>query len=72
MIYILHDRCIEAWREQAPRINVHTLETLYSFISSGSAAAIKEWVQNGMIQSPEEIAQFIDKATRSVERSFLE
>ncbi|MDH6675125.1 hypothetical protein M2277_005824 [Paenibacillus sp. LBL] len=72
MIYILHDRSIETWREQAPQIDVHTPEALYSFISSGSAAAIKEWVRNGMTQSPEEVAAFIDKATRSVERSFLE
>ncbi|WP_158442474.1 TetR/AcrR family transcriptional regulator [Paenibacillus sp. JCM 10914] len=71
VIYILHDRSIAAWKEYAPHLPVDTLETLYSFIASGSAAIIADWVRTGMSQSPQQISEFIDQATRSVEQSFL-
>ncbi|MCW3790317.1 TetR family transcriptional regulator C-terminal domain-containing protein [Paenibacillus sp. LS1] len=72
VIYILHDRSIEVWKEQMPHMNVNTLESYYSFISSGSAAVVKNWIKHGMKETPQEIAQFIEKVSRWVEHSFVQ
>lgn len=44
--------------------NLYTLkesekEMLYAFLSHGAGAALTRWIKNGMIESPEEVAQFI-------------
>lgn len=45
---------------------------LYYYISQGCSGAISYWFTHGMQESPEEIAEFISKATLSVTKMFAE
>jgi AcrR family transcriptional regulator len=71
IIYIFHDRSIAKWLKEASHIDSNRFEAMYSFISSGSSAIIHEWVKNGMLESPKNIAQFVEKAIFAVEQAFM-
>ena len=43
---------------------------LYYYISQGCGGAVSYWFMNGMQESPEEIAEFISKATLSITKMF--
>ena len=43
---------------------------LYYYISQGCSGAVSYWFTNGMQESPEEIAEFISRATLSVTNTF--
>lgn len=44
LLYIVHDRTIELWKEIYPDIGVHVLEMTYSYMVSGSAGVITDWI----------------------------
>lgn len=39
---------------------------LYYFISQGCSGAVQYWIENGMQESPEEVAAFIDEAIHTI------
>ena len=45
---------------------------LYYYISQGCSGAVSYWFTSGMKESPEEIAEFISRATFSVVKAFAE
>ncbi|MEG0374421.1 MAG: TetR/AcrR family transcriptional regulator [Raoultibacter sp.] len=57
----LNESSIAVWRNERPELSDSDLKKLYTFMANGSLAIIRSWVQNGMQESPEEIARFIEK-----------
>lgn len=56
---------IAAWKRRCPDASPSDLERLYTFASSGSLAVVSCWVQSGMRETPDEIAQFIGTTIKS-------
>lgn len=71
IIYIAHDRSIAEWRTAAKEVDKDTLELLYSFTANGSIGIVQNWLENGMKQSPREIASFLDKLSNKGLEAFL-
>lgn len=63
VLYVAQDKCVSDWKALAPKTDLRELEKIYSFFSHGSAAVVLSWVQNGMEESPAEIASFIEQIT---------
>lgn len=58
----------DRWRAQG--LDSALWGKLYAFIASGSTAILKKWLDDGMQQSPEEIALFIENASRGCVSAF--
>ncbi len=63
IIDLAHDRTVAQWRSVGMRDEGEQIEMLYCFSVNGSVAVIQKWIQAGMQKSPQEIAQFIEKAS---------
>lgn len=61
LIDLGHDYSIEYWKKIYPNSTEDQYEKTYLFISGGSFSIIRSWIENGMIESPENIATFIEK-----------
>jgi hypothetical protein len=44
-----------------PSVTDEQLDLLYMFYANGCVAMIQYWLQNGMKESPRELARFIEK-----------
>lgn len=53
-----------------PNLDYVRQNLLYYYISQGCSGAVSYWFTNGMKESPEEIAEFISRATLSVTKMF--
>ncbi|MFB0920406.1 MAG: TetR/AcrR family transcriptional regulator [Oscillospiraceae bacterium] len=62
-LFIAQDKCVSDWKAAAPKADMETLEKIYTFFSHGSAAIVLSWVKSGMVESPSEIASFIEQIT---------
>jgi len=58
------DKTMEYWRAGAKDVPLAKLEWVYAFSAYGSMAVIQQWLQSGMRESPDELAQFMDQLTR--------
>lgn len=56
---------IALWKRERPDLSDETLDYLYTFASTGCLAVIRSWVQDGMEDSPENIARFIERMASS-------
>ena len=63
IIDLAHDRTITEWKTAAMKIESEQAELLYGYSVNGSVSVIQQWIQRGMKMSPQEIAQFIERAT---------
>lgn len=70
VIYLSHDRSIAEWRKMTGLQDTEQLEMLYAFFMNGSLAIIQRWIENGVKESPEEIAHLIDKLSSKGLRAF--
>ena len=59
-------------RRKFPNLGHLKQNLLYYYISQGCSGAVSYWFTNGMQESPEEIAEFISRATLSVTKMFAE
>lgn len=69
LLYVAHDWSIAEW--SASGLDRDQMEFLYTFAANGSIAVIEAWIQDGMQKSPQEIATFLEKVTRSGQQAFL-
>ena len=60
ILNIAHDWSIQEWQRTSPRLDDKSLERVYAFIAHGSAQVIRDWVQSGMLETPKQIALFIE------------
>ncbi|HAH62013.1 MAG TPA: hypothetical protein DCL73_07935 [Treponema sp.] len=58
---LAHDKSIEAYKITAPKTTQEKVENTFTFIADGIIGVIQRWVENGMKQSPEELADFLTK-----------
>lgn len=63
IIELIRMRYLYLWRESGGT-NEDDMDLTYTFIANGGIAVIRSWVQNGIKQSPEYIAAFIEKKVR--------
>lgn len=63
VVELLRGKFLSLWRE-CDGADKADLDLTYTFIANGGVAVIRLWVQNGMKQSPEYIAAFIEKNVR--------
>ena len=63
IIGLAHDRTITEWKAAGIENAGEQVEMYYSFSVSGSVAVIQQWIQKGMKNSPQEIAQFLERAS---------
>ena len=54
-----HDKYISQWKVMSKQHNTNLLEKTYIFTENGTTAIIQNWIQNGFIETPEELADFI-------------
>lgn len=59
-------------RRNFPNLDHLRQNLLYYYISHGCSGAVSYWFTNGMQESSEKIAEFINKATLSVTKIFVE
>jgi AcrR family transcriptional regulator len=53
------DKFIEKWKPKMKNADIKQMDRLYTFVANGVTAVIQAWLENGMEESPEEIAAFI-------------
>ncbi len=63
---IAHDKFIAEWKVMSKHHSNDLLEKTYIFTENGTTAIIQNWIMNGFIESPEEIAAFIDEINKVV------
>jgi len=71
IIYLAHDRSVAEWRRVSQKRDPDEMEMFYDFSMQGSLAVIQRWIRNGAKESPDEIAQLIDKLTTRGLRAFI-
>ena len=53
-----------------PQISKTQQEWFYYFFAQGCSGIINQWVNNGMVETPREVAQFIEKINKSLLKTF--
>ena len=53
---LVREKCLQDWMELFRSANSAFFEAYYSFIVSGCVGLVQYWLQNGMAESPEELA----------------
>lgn len=71
IIDLAHDKTVAEWRSLGMREENEKVELLYCFSIEGSVSVIQKWIREGMNQSPQEIARFIEQATQYGVRGFI-
>ncbi len=71
LLYVAHDWSITEWGTHASAPDRDQMEFLYTFAANGSIAVIEAWIRDGMRKSPQEIATFLEKVTRSGQQAFF-
>ncbi|MDR1533259.1 MAG: TetR family transcriptional regulator C-terminal domain-containing protein [Clostridiales bacterium] len=73
LLSIAKDRSLNLWemhfasRGDKDRVN---WETVFTYITGGSIAVIREWIQNDLRESPQEVADFLGKCSYNGLRAF--
>jgi len=63
IIDLAHDMTLAEWKAAGMQNDNEQAEMLYCYSVNGSVSVIQKWILDGMKKSPQEIAQFIDKAS---------
>ncbi len=61
VMFIARDQSVAQWKKLMPSVTDEQLDLLYMFYANGCVAMIQYWLQNGMKESPRELARFIEK-----------
>jgi len=62
IMYNAHDQFIGEWTAKVRPDDAGQLDRFYVFIANGISAVIQDWLQDGMPDTPEALAAFIQKA----------
>lgn len=57
---LVREKCLQDWMELFRSANSAMFEAYYSFIVSGCVGLVQYWLQNGMKESPEELARMAE------------
>ena len=71
-IDLAHDKTVKAWKEAGIPDNPEQIEMLYTFYVSSFVAVIRRWALGGMKESTQELALFLEKATKRGLMGFME
>lgn len=63
IMYISYD-----YTKNAADIDDELFDNWYAFVAHGTISVIKRWINNGLKESPDTVAAFIEKATSSVSK----
>jgi AcrR family transcriptional regulator len=59
-----HKYTLTLWKNEFPKAKDEELNLVHTYISSGYAAVIISWVQDGMRRSPEDLDCFFERVSR--------
>jgi hypothetical protein len=54
-----HDKSIGAYKAAAPETSEEKIENTFRFVANGMIGVIQQWVESGMKESPEKLADFL-------------
>jgi AcrR family transcriptional regulator len=57
---LVHESCLEYWRQEFNVEDQETLDQLYTFVSFGVMGIIKKWAVNSYDKNPSELSNFIN------------
>lgn len=63
IMYIAHDRSLEAWNRRFEGVSPEELEFAYAFAANGSVGIIRRWIAGGLHEEEKKIAELIDGLT---------
>ena len=63
---VAHENYITQWKAMPKHHSNDLLEKTYMYTENGTTAIIQNWIQNGFVESAEELAAFIDKTNKVV------
>jgi len=72
IINLAHDKTLIEWKAVGINSDNEQLEMLYLFSANGSVAVIQKWIQDGMKETPSEIAWLINKVSQYGICGFIE
>lgn len=65
IMFIARDRSIAEWKKMMPAVEDEQLGLLYMFYANGCVAIIQHWFENGTVESPKDLALFMEKISKS-------
>lgn len=71
IIYSAQARCFDAWAKMLGPKNKRLFDYLFSFIANGSVSIIQIWIENGMKETPKEIADIVNSMANEGIKAFL-
>ena len=72
LMYLAHDQFIEEWQTKLKNADIKQLNRFYTYMANGIIAVIQEWLKSDMSESLEEIALFVDMASKRGLSSFVQ
>ncbi len=58
---IVKNHCLNAWTQLFNASNVNTFEYFHSFIVSGIIGLFQKWLENGMVDTPQQMAKLSEQ-----------
>ena len=70
LINMAHDLLVSHWAKRFKTYAKEKLEYIYSFMITGSLSVVNEWLKNNLKESPQEIAEILQRITVGI-KSYL-
>lgn len=71
IINLTHNKVVTEWSMTYKNVNIHSMEYLYIYTSSGTIGIIENWIKNNFKESPERLATFVEQMTNDSLSSWL-
>lgn len=71
IINIAKEQSLKEWKSLGEKVPAETLAYLYTFISNGIVGILQSWVENGLKETPDEMALLIEVLSNSVKPMLL-
>lgn len=66
-----HDLILHHWKQADSNLSDDQMELLYSFFVGGNFLSVRNWTQNGLKQTPQELAEFMAKTYSTLAKSYF-
>jgi AcrR family transcriptional regulator len=66
VVNISYQKSIEEWKKQFADISEKQLGWIFEFVANGSVGVIQTWIHSGMVESPNEVAEFVGNLCMSI------
>jgi AcrR family transcriptional regulator len=63
IVNLIKEKIISDWTSNYPYLNIHDLEYLYTYTSTGTIGLIQHWTQSNFKETPLKLSLFLDQIT---------